>query len=209
MTTHVEFAGAAGILEGALDEPGTPARAIAVLCHPHPLHGGSLDDAVLATAATAMLNAGIACLRFNFRGVGGSAGEHDNGRGETDDAVAALTYCAAARPQLPRLLLGYSFGATVAWRAAQPATGAGPLSRLLLIAPVMGRSPFAGVAPACPIHVVAGADDHFISWPTLTAWSQRFQPPPTLARIELADHFFSGCSSALAKAVAAALAEPG
>jgi hypothetical protein len=206
MTTSLFVPGPAGRLEAAIDEPVMAARAIAVLCHPHPLYGGSLDDGVLATAAGALLAAGVSCLRFNFRGVGASDGEHDGGRGETDDALAALAYCAAQRPHLPRLLLGYSFGAMVAWRAAQPSGAADPLERLLLVAPVMGRAPLAGVAPGCPVHVIAGSDDRFVNWQTLAAWADALATRPAIARIDGCDHFFSGQHAALADAVTQGLA---
>jgi alpha/beta superfamily hydrolase len=102
-----------GILEAILKEPkGTP-EGIALVCHPHPLGGGTMHNKVVYRAAQGLLEAGLVALRFNFRGVGGSTGEHDDGNGERQDVKDALTYLTENYPGLPATLAGFSFGARV------------------------------------------------------------------------------------------------
>ncbi|MGH9903568.1 MAG: alpha/beta hydrolase [Pyrinomonadaceae bacterium] len=103
-----------GRLEAILKEPReTPARGAALVLHPHPLHGGTMHNKVVFRAARALNDAGLVSLRVNFRGVGQSTGEHDEARGERDDARAALDYLAEKYPALPLVLAGFSFGARV------------------------------------------------------------------------------------------------
>jgi uncharacterized protein len=103
-----------GQLEAIIKEPRPgPPRAAALVLHPHPLGGGTMHNKVVFRAATALNDAGLVVLRINFRGVGRSSGEHDEGRGEQDDARAALDYLAAQYPQLRLALCGFSFGARV------------------------------------------------------------------------------------------------
>jgi alpha/beta superfamily hydrolase len=101
-----------GQLEAILKEPPAPV-AVAVICHPHPLGGGTMNNNVVYRAAKALGEAGVAVLRFNFRGVGASTGRHDQGVGEEDDAQAALDVLAARHPALPLWMAGFSFGARV------------------------------------------------------------------------------------------------
>jgi alpha/beta superfamily hydrolase len=101
-----------GELEAILKEPAAPIAA-AVLCHPHPLGGGTMNNNVVYRAAKALNDAGVAVLRFNFRGVGASTGRHDGGAGEEDDALAALDVIAQRHPGLPLWMAGFSFGARV------------------------------------------------------------------------------------------------
>src|SRR5437868_4320456 len=116
------IAGPAGRLEALLwstrasGEDSAPPLA-AVFCHPHPLFGGTMHNKVVYQAAKALHEFGVAVLRFNFRGVGESAGGHDNGRGEVDDVIAAVDYVEAEFPGVPLLVAGFSFGAWVGLRA--------------------------------------------------------------------------------------------
>lgn len=106
-----------GRLEGLLwKEPN--ARAAALVCHPHPLHGGTMHNHVTYRIAQAFRNAGISTLRFNFRGVGRTTGTHDGGRGELDDAAVALGHLAQVEPGVPLLAAGFSFGSRVALQLA-------------------------------------------------------------------------------------------
>lgn len=106
--------GPAGRVECFLKHPaGTPARGAAVVCHPHPLFGGTLHNKVVHAAAEALVGLGLPALRFNFRGVGRSAGRHDHGRGESDDLRAVIGEAARRFPGAPILVAGYSFGAWV------------------------------------------------------------------------------------------------
>ena len=101
-----------GQLEAILKEPAAPVAA-AVVCHPHPLGGGTMNNNVVYRAAKALGEAGVAVLRFNFRGVGASTGRHDGGAGEEEDALAALDVLAQRHPDLPLWMAGFSFGARV------------------------------------------------------------------------------------------------
>ena len=104
-----------GVLEIALDLPQNQTmRGIALVCHPHPLHGGAMENKVTTTLARAAVAEGLATLRFNFRGVGQSTGVHDNGDGEVDDAACALAWLCAQYPTLPCLIAGFSFGSAMA-----------------------------------------------------------------------------------------------
>src|SRR5688572_28677985 len=113
---RAEVAGPAGRIEIALDEPGAAPAGVAVLCHPHPVHGGTMDNKVIQTLARAFVQVGYRAVRFNFRGIGKSDGQWDEGRGEIDDAFAVVTaYRDAA---LPLALGGFSFGGYVASQIA-------------------------------------------------------------------------------------------
>ena len=117
----LQIAGPAGVLEGLLEFPSAALTCVAVICHPHPLFGGTLHNKVVHTLARALRAGGAATLRFNFRGAGGSAGIHDEGVGETEDALAAVASARRAVPGVSLILAGFSFGAVVALRAAAQA----------------------------------------------------------------------------------------
>jgi alpha/beta superfamily hydrolase len=125
---QIELEGPAGRLEALFEEPpaATPPRFAAIVCHPHPKYGGTMHTHAVYRLARAIRSRGGATLRFNFRGVGLSAGAYDGGRGEADDARAALAWISQHRPDLPRLAAGFSFGAWMALEAgcADPAVRA-------------------------------------------------------------------------------------
>ncbi len=116
MSGHFTCPGPAGPIEVALAEPTQSPRAVALLCHPHPQHGGTMDNKVVHTLAKAALDVGAVAVRFNFRGVGQSAGAFDHGIGETEDAAAVLDWLRARYPGLPLVAGGFSFGAYVQTR---------------------------------------------------------------------------------------------
>ena len=165
------------------------ARAGVVVCHPHPLYGGDMDNPVVERIVEACSARGLATLRFNFRGVGASTGRHDEGRGEREDVRASLAHLQGLLGEHARLALaGYSFGAGVA--AAVAATV--PVAGLALVAPplrVTGLEPPRGVRG--PIVVVAGAEDQYCPAPALESL-QTTLPNATVIVIEGADHFFFG-----------------
>jgi len=134
-SARARLAGAAGDIEIIESSPQSP-RAVAVVAHPHPLFGGTMDNKVVTTVARALVESGgAATVRFNFRGVGASQGVHDEGRGETDDMVRVIEHAAAAHPGLPMLLAGFSFGGAVAVRASCRV----PFAQLVLVAPGFRR----------------------------------------------------------------------
>ena len=180
----VSFAGAAGHLEGVLQLPASTPRAIAVVAHPLPIMGGTMDNKVVSTLARAFVELGYATLRFNFRGVGASDGSYDQGNGETLDAIAAAEYMCVEFPDLPLLLAGFSFGAYVQARAAaelQP-------QQLVLIAPAVGR--FAMPEVPHDTLLIHGDMDEVVGLHELLEWAR----PQHLPVIVLAgaEHFFHG-----------------
>lgn len=184
----VVIAGPAGPLQGLLSEPRVPARGLCVVCHPHPLYGGAMDNKVVYTLAAAAVAQGFVALRFNFRGVGESAGRHDHGYGEVEDALAAVTWLRARSGTGPLLLAGFSFGAQMALRAAQAAR---PAWLVTVGTPPAGYIP--GVdppAPACPWLAIHGRDDTVVDCAQTAAWLQTLRPVPRLEVIEGTGHFF-------------------
>ncbi len=128
--------GAAGAIEIAAHLPTTfTPRAVAVVAHPHPLFGGSMDNKVATTLARAMVDAGAATYRFNFRGVGKTESAHDDGRGETDDMLAVIAHAQRVHPMLPLWLAGFSFGGAVTLAASEKISA----DEMVLIAPAFQR----------------------------------------------------------------------
>ena len=126
--------GAAGKIEVAGAVPDSP-RTLAVIAHPHPLFGGTMDNKVVTTLVRAFVETGAATFRFNFRGVGASEGVHDEGRGETDDMLRVIEHAKSVAGALPLKLAGFSFGGAVATRASATAD----FTRLILVAPGFRR----------------------------------------------------------------------
>ncbi|MGD9942632.1 MAG: alpha/beta hydrolase [Burkholderiaceae bacterium] len=191
-TRILQIAGPAGTIDTAFDAPaGTPVG-IAIVAHPHPLHGGTRDNKVAQTLARALLSLGYAVWRPNFRGVGESAGSFDEGNGETDDLLALIA-AAQATPGLPaeardRLVLaGFSFGSFVQTRVAQRLAQAGrPAARLVLIGAAVSRFPLETV-PADTL-VVHGEQDDVVPLQAVFDWARPQELP--IVVIPGADHFF-------------------
>jgi alpha/beta superfamily hydrolase len=186
----VSIHGPAGSLEALLEVPQVPALAgFAVVCHPHPLFGGTMQNKVVHTLARACQEYGLATLRFNFRGVGASAGSYDEGRGEIEDALAVVAWGHERWPDAPLTLAGFSFGAMVALGAAARSTP----STLITVAPAVSRPEFGHVVkPACPWLIVQGDRDELVDIRDVRAFAERFDPPPILAVMPGAEHFFHG-----------------
>lgn len=187
-TQRLQVAGPAGAIECAIDSPpeGTSLRGVAVLCHPHPLHGGTMDNKVVQTLARAAVQAGWRAVRFNFRGIGRSEGGWDEGRGEVDDALAVIAAQRAAGQ--PLLLGGFSFGGYVASRAAARLAEGDKAERLVLIAPATANFDVAPV-PADTL-VVHGDDDEVVPLSATLDWAR----PQTLPVVVVPGigHFFHG-----------------
>ena len=193
-------------LEARLGLPPTPAGGV-VVCHPHPLYGGDMDNPVVVRVAEVCGELGLATLRFNFRGVGASTGRHGHGRDEQHDLAAALAHLASVLPTGALLALaGYSFGATVAAHLASEPPDSPTLAAVALIAPPLamtGDEPFGALAhPAIPILVVAGDQDEYCPLPALQALG-RSMPSVEIKIVEGANHFFFGKLYPLGEAVAA------
>lgn len=182
--------GAAGAIETLIDSPAAASvRAVAVCCHPHPLFGGTLTNKVIHTVARTVAAAGAEAIRFNFRGVGRSAGVHDEGRGELDDLITVTRWARARHPAAPLWLAGFSFGAWVTLRAHARLN---PI-RLISVAPPVGRWDFSTILrPACPWLVVQGDRDELVDASMVTSWAQNLDEDVVLRRLVEADHFFHG-----------------
>lgn len=181
--------GPAGQLEAMYELPADAAIGMVVVCHPHPVHGGTMHNKVAHTLARAFVRLGFAALRFNFRGTEKSEGRFDNGVGELDDALAAIDWLRAKQPGLPLWLAGFSFGAAIAVRAAVAVSVDG----LISVAPAVSR--FANdlaTQPDCPWLVLQGDDDELVGVEDTIDWVNSLQPGPALLIMSGAEHFFHG-----------------
>ena len=191
-TQRSTIAGPAGAIECAIDLPASgTARGVVVLCHPHPQHGGTLDNKVVQTLARAFVLLGYTSVRFNFRGIGASQGAWDEGRGEVDDALAVVAAHRAAKNQAvqPLVLAGFSFGGYVASQAALrlAATGEGA-ERVVLVGTAVKSFEVAAV-PADTL-VIHGEMDDVVALADVFAWARPQALPVTV--LPGAGHFFHG-----------------
>ncbi len=194
-TERFTIAGPAGALELVLNVPeGTP-RGIALVAHPHPLQGGTLDNKVAQTLAKTFFAMGYVATRFNFRGVGASEGSFDEGVGETDDALAALAHARSRFGELPVALAGFSFGSFVQTRVA----AAIPAERLVLVGPAVQRFAIPSVPP--DTIVIHGEEDDVVPLAAVLAWARPQQLP--LVVFPGCGHFFHGRLSQLQRTITA------
>ena len=179
--------GHAGKMQCILDLPEGAPRGIALVAHPHPLYGGTMENKVAQTLARTFVNLGYAAARFNFRGVGESEGVHDDGRGEVDDMEIMYKHMRAQYPDLPVALTGFSFGTFVQAQFQQRLTTAGhPAERLVLVGTAAGKWPMPPV-PQDTI-LIHGELDDTITLQEVFDWARPLDIPVTV--IPGADHFF-------------------
>ena len=193
--------GPAGRLEARVEDPspGSGPRVLGVVCHPHPLYGGTMQNKVVHTLARTMQELAAPTVRFNFRGVGASEGEHDDGRGEVEDALAVIAWARARWACESLWLAGFSFGAAVALHACATARPAA----LVTVAPPVKRVPIElAPAPACPWLIVQGDRDDLVDYRAVADWARPFMPPARLSVVAGAEHFFHGRLHELRTAVA-------
>jgi uncharacterized protein len=183
--------GPVGALEARLetaDGDATPG-VFGVVCHPHPLYGGTMDNKVTHVIARSMVECGVPALRFNFRGVGASAGQFDNGRGETEDLAAVVAEGRSRFPSAALWLGGFSFGAFVALRAAARLA---PV-KLVAVAPPVARFELGDVAhPDCDWMLAQGDADDVVPPDAVLAWAAQQPRKPRLHVLQGAGHFFHG-----------------
>ena len=184
--------GPVGAIETLVENPGAP-RGIALVCHPHPLFGGANTNKVTHALARTFTRMDYVALRPNFRGVGGSAGKHDEGRGETEDMLAVLAEARRRFGDLPVALAGFSFGAYVQTRVAQALAEAGhPAQRLVLVGTaaghVEGARKYETRAVASDTIVIHGARDDTVPLANVLSWAEPVQLPVIV--VPGADHFF-------------------
>jgi alpha/beta superfamily hydrolase len=208
--------GPAGPLQALIETPQTgqgealTVPAFAVVCHPHPLFGGTLDNKVVYTVARAFEQLGAPAIRFNFRGVAASGGSYDEGRGESEDALAIIRFGRQRWPGAPLWLAGFSFGGAVAARIAAAAKP----ERLVLVAPGITRLERAdfdaarAAQPQCPWLIVQGDADDVVPPAAVLDWAAARLPlpgvpAPTVSVLPGAGHFFHGRINELREAVLA------
>ena len=185
-TQRLFVAGPAGQIECAIDLPAAPPIGTAIVCHPHPQHGGTMDNKVVQTLARAVLQLGWRSVRFNFRGIGGSQGGWGDGIGEIDDAMAVID--AQRDSAAPLLLAGFSFGGYVASQAALRLPDGAKAAQLVLVGPSTEKQPMPAVPPETV--VVHGEIDDVVPLSATLAWAR----PQSLPVIVLpgVGHFFHG-----------------
>lgn len=193
--------GAAGRLEARVRVASAP-RGAAVVAHPHPLHGGTLHNPVIFHSERELHRLGLTTIRFNFRGVGESDGEHDEGRGEVEDVAAAADWVMGIAPGVPLLAVGYSFGS---WCSVRYATNDTAVAGVIALGLPVRLYPFDEIDRlGRPLTVVHGTEDEFGSPDEVRAVLERATPPGELHLIEGAEHLFPKQAPAAAAAVARA-----
>jgi uncharacterized protein len=200
---HVRIPGPAGAIEAVVEAPlDMVPPAFGVICHPHPLHGGTLENKVVHTLARTFQEAGAATVRFNFRGVGASEGEFAGGAGESDDASAIVAWGRNRWPGAPLWLAGFSFGAAIAIRIA----AARDAALLVSVAPAVQRVDLSGIGmPKCPWLIVQGDADDVVPHTEVQAWAAQFAAGSTLVLVPGVGHFFHGRLHELKAAVSSFL----
>jgi alpha/beta superfamily hydrolase len=194
------LAGPAGPLEALLQEhDGSDHALTAIICHPHPLFGGTMHNKVVHRIAATLHGLGAAVLRFNFRGVGKSAGAFDRGEGELADARAALEFMRERYPRARRWIAGFSFGS---WVASRLAAGEPDAERLILVAPPVHTQTFEEMRTSpVPKLVVQGTADDICRPENLAAVFPTWAEPKRLLKVEDASHFFDRHLAGLGQAI--------
>jgi uncharacterized protein len=191
LTRRFRLAGPAGTIEILRDEPaaGQAARGAAVIAHPHPLFGGTMDNKVVQTLARAFVQSGWVALRFNFRGVGASEGVHDEGRGETQDMLALVADQAGDGPLA---LAGFSFGSFVATRAVEALWGTRAIEKIVLVGTAASRFAVAKLPDEAHDRtlVVHGEQDDTVPLASVMDWARPQSLPVTV--VPGGGHFFHG-----------------
>jgi hypothetical protein len=198
--TALTIPGPAGDLEvrvaAAAEGTLTAYNFTAIVCHPHPQHGGTMDNKVVTTLARSYRKLGCNTVRFNFRGVGRSAGHFGHGDGEQEDALAVCRYASAQHPGGGLLLAGFSFGGGVAMRVVRQLTA---VRHLALVAPSLRHFPADGMGTFhCPTLVLQGEQDEVLDAGDVYRWVDDLQGVVKLVRVADTGHFFHGKLVALA-----------
>lgn len=202
-----QLAGPAGRLEAVVEQDRETPDFIAIVCHPHPLFGGTMDNKVVTTLTRMVRDKGGVVVRFNFRGVGESQGAYSDGIGETEDLLAVHSWLRQQWPSLPLWLAGFSFGSFVAARGAEILNANGDLvNNLLLVAPPVHHYPFTDIeSTGCPVTVVQGEEDEVVPAEQVFQWAASTPLQPDLIRFPECGHFFHGRLVELKEAAASHL----
>ena len=186
--------GPEGSIEVALHEP-NDTDSYVVVCHPHPLHGGTMNNKVVTMTAKAYEEMGHNTIRFNYRGVGASDGAYGDNQGEVDDAMAVVEWLLKQGEVRSLYFAGFSFGAYIAAQAAANTQDLGHVTvqHVLLIAPSVLNSPFEKVTPfGIDTSVIMGDADEVVPFDDVQDWADQLYPPVELISLEGAGHFFHG-----------------
>jgi uncharacterized protein len=185
---RVSIDGPSGSIEAIVEDPGISSPHYALICHPHPVYGGTMDNKVVTTVARGLNECSVPTLRFNFRGVGQSQGAFDQGVGETADAQAVAAFGALRWPGRSLIVAGFSFGGYVALRLARHM----PTDKLIAIAPaVQFFAPGTG-APNCPWFIIQGDADDVVDPNAVIKWASALSPAPRVTVLPGVGHFFHG-----------------
>ncbi len=188
-TTEFTLDGAAGLLECIADVPEAELRqpAYAIICHPHPQHGGTMRNKVVTILERSLRELGLSTVRFNFRGAGESQGEYANGQGELQDLLAVNDWARQCLPDHELWLAGFSFGSWITARAAQTLEP----RQLISIAPPVQRMEFeTAYIPGCDWLIIQGEDDDVVDAQAVREWAAGIEPAPQLLVMPDAGHFF-------------------
>ncbi len=197
-TSTLIVQGPVGQLEVLVDDLIGQPRHVALVCHPHPLMGGTMTNKVAHILARAFNDLGAPAVRFNFRGVGASAGVHDDGRGETEDVLAMLAWMENRWPETEVWLAGFSFGAAMALRASLKHR----VAKLVTVAPALQwLNELNTTVPECPWLIIQGDRDELVNVDAVRKWIGKLPKPPELKIISGAEHFFHGRLNDLRDAV--------
>lgn len=188
-TERFQLAGAAGVIEALRDRPEAAPVGVAVIGHPHPLFGGTMDNKVVQTLARAFVQAGWTAVRFNFRGVGASQGQHDEGCGETQDMAAVVQ---AVAPEGPIALAGFSFGSFVASRVVEALWASRSIEKIVLVGTAAARFSVAVLPPEAHDRtlVIHGEQDDTVPLEAVLDWARPQSLPVTV--VPGVEHFFHG-----------------
>ncbi len=182
----------------------TAKNIIAIICHPHPLHAGTMDNKVVFTLHKAFSDYGCSTVRFNFRGVGRTEGVHDNGLGETDDLLTIVRWVKSTNPNCEIILAGFSFGAFISFKASKIIN----CKLLVSVAPVIHHQNYQDYLPlSCPWLAITAEHDEIIPPQMIAGWMQANSVDVTLINISDCDHFFHGQLPVLKSSVIQSLIE--
>lgn len=191
----LSVSGPGGLLEAKVTAANTEGalafmNAVAVVCHPHPLQGGTMDNKVVTTLVRTYRELGVRAVRFNFRGVGASEGSFDNGAGEVEDLLAVVEQLTRELPHSNLMLAGFSFGSSI---AAQASYRVEKLCHLLLLAPPVERYAYDKERRfPCPVCIVQGGKDEQLVAEGVYQWAKSLESPVELLRYDDVGHFFHG-----------------
>jgi len=181
--------GPMGALELCIQEPLNSINKIGIMCHPHPLHGGTMNNKVVTTLTRVFRDLNMINIRFNYRGVGNSTGSFDEGIGETDDTLAIIKWAQKCFPNKEIFLAGFSFGAYVSLRASNFTQ----ISQLISIAPAIKYAPFLELnPPTCPWSVIIAEEDKIAPAEETYQWLNTLSAKPDILAFPNTSHFFDG-----------------